>query len=212
MAKSAKKTPIVTKEPIPWLYYISLPFRVITWPFYLIYYYLFRVPELPNRIMGAIRMAIFVAIGLQYRAIDMFIIDIVDKYELPKWCASLPMGIIAILMLIGLFLSLMQILGLHDGAKSGVVFSLDETTSAGGSGYDAIDDALEYRETILRSQHYPDKVEELKKTRFVSAQDLSSLSAKSPELESTLGFINTRMRAENYPGKYRLFKEMFGGK
>jgi hypothetical protein len=209
MAKSTKSAP--AQEATPWGYYLSLPFRAITWPFYLIYYYLFRVPELPNRMMGVIRLAIFLTIAIEYKPIDMFIIELVDKYELPKWCASVPMGIISVLMLIGLFLSFMEILGLHDGKKSGYFFALDEVEATSSSGYSGIDEALEFRETILRSQHLPGKIEELKKTRFVSSEDISS-AAKSPELAKAFDFMNTRMKAAHPLGKYNLLKEMFGSK
>ena len=211
MAKSTNSAS-AQQEATPWLYYLSLPFRAITWPFYLIYYYLFRIPELPSRTKGAIRLAIFVAIALQYRVIDMFIIEMVDKFELPKLCASIPMGIISVLMIIGLFLSFMQILGMHDGMKSGFFFELDENTSGSGSGYDAIDSALEYRETVLRTTlSHENKMDELKKTRFVSASDIASAS-QSSELKRSLEFMNTRMQTLPAIGKYELLKEMFGSK
>jgi hypothetical protein len=56
----------------------------------------------------------------------------------------------------------------------------------------------------------PGKIEELKKTRFVSPEDISSAS-KSPELSKSLDFLNTRMMSQHALGKYNLLKEMFGG-
>lgn len=190
------------------LYYASLPFRLITWPFYLIWYWLYRVPVVPNFVLGAVRLAIFIAIALQYREIDMFIIRTVDHYELPKFCASIPMGLYSILMLIGIFFSFLQMLGMHDGTKSGLMFSMADSPSS-GSGFDAIDESLQYRETLLKATHLPGKVEELKKTRFVTAEEISS---SSPETKEALGYMNTIMRAQHLPGKYETLKEMFGGK
>jgi len=209
MANSKSKQPLKTQEKTPWLYYISLPFRAITWPFYLIYWYLFRVPEVPKRKLGMIRLAIFVVIATQYRAIDLFILGVSEQYELPKLLSSLVLGLYSLLLLVGLFLSFFEILGLYDSTKSNYVFELDEPESI-NTGYSEIDSALEFRETILKTQHMPGKIEELKKTRFVSPEDISSAS-KSPELSKSLDFLNTRMMSQHALGKYNLLKEMFGG-
>jgi len=219
--KSVKKPlKVLVAEPeknsISFGYILSVPFRIVTFPFYMIYLLLFKVPDVPTSIVGILRFPFFVLISLQHRAVEIFINNSPINYNVPEWAPSLVLGIIAIVMLINLFLSFMEIFGFHspeknDPSVSGYVFVDDNSSNQSGSGYDSFDEVFEYRDSLLRAKHTPDKIKELKKTGFITKERLSNMGS-SEEVNEALELANSQMRAMHTPDKYKFLQSMFGGK
>jgi len=217
--KSVKKPlKVLVSEPekssISFGYILSLPFRIVTFPFYMIYLLLFKVPDVPTSIVGILRFPVFVFISLQHRAIEIFINNSPDSYNVPKWAPSLIFGVIAIIMLINLFLSFMEIFGFHrpeenDPSVSGYAFV--DSGIPSNSNLDSFDEVFEYRDSLLRAKHTPDKIKELKKTGFITKERLSDMSS-SEEVNEALELANSQMRAMHTPDKYKFLQGMFSGK
>lgn len=202
---------IVSKpdNSISFRYILGLPFRIITFPFYLIYLLLFKVPDVPTSIVGVLRFSFYAWITIQHRSIEIFVNNSPSNYDMPIWAPSLILGIFAIIMLINLFLSFMEIFGFHDPSTSG--FSYKDTDSNSSSKYDAFDEVFEYRDSLLSAKHTPDKIKELKKTGFITRERLSDIGS-SEEVNEALELANGQMRAMHTPDKYKFLQGMFGGK
>jgi len=212
--KSVKKPlKVLVEEPekssISFRYILSLPFRIVTFPFYMIYLLFFKVPDVPTGWVGFLRFLVFAWITAQHRVVELWINDVPINYGLPEWTSSLIFGIFAIIMLINVVLSFVEIFGFHDPSTSG--FTYKDTDSDSSSKYDAFDEVFEYRDSLLRARHTPGKIEELKKTGFITKERLFGINS-SKEIDEALELANSQMRAMHTPGKYKFLQEMFGGK
>jgi len=209
--KSVKKPlKVLVAEPekssISFLYILSLPFRIVTFPFYMIYLLLFKVPDVPTWWVGFLRFLVFAWITVQHRTIELWINDIPVNYNLPEWVSQLTLMSFAIVMLINVVLSFVEIFGFHDPSTSG--FTYKDTDN---SNRDSFDEVFEYRDSLLRAKHTPDKIKELKKTGFITKERLSDMGS-SEEVNEALELANSQMRAMHTPDKYKFLQSMFGGK
>lgn len=212
--KSVKKPlKVLVAEPeknsISLGYILSLPFRIVTFPFFMIYLLLFKVPDVPTSIVGILRFSFFVWVTLQHRAIEIFVNDSPVSYNVPEWAPSLVYGIFSIIMLVNLFLSFIEIFGFHNPPKSRLAYRYVDSNS--NSNLDSFDEVLDYRDSLLRAKHTPDKIKELKKTGFITKERLSDMNS-SEEVNEALGLANAQMRAMHTPDKYKFLQSMFGGK
>ena len=202
-----------TRSSVSFRYILSLPFRIITFPFYMIYLLLFKIPDVPTHVVGILRFSFFVWISLQHRAIEMFVNDSPMNYNVPVWLPSLALGAFAIIMLINLFLSFMEIFGFYKPEKNDPSVSGYSFVDSGqpSSKYDSFDEVFEYRDSLLRAKHTPDKIKELKKTGFITKERLVEMGS-SEEVSEALELANSQMRAMHTPDKYKFLQGMFSGK
>lgn len=80
----------------------------------------------------------------------------------------------------------------------------------GGSGYDAIDEALGYQEGVANMQSTRGKLDEYASTSFLTKGKLRDMSA-SPQMKEALGFLNGKLSMQSTAGKLRELKNTFGG-
>ena len=100
--------------------------------------------------------------------------------------------------------------GFHDPSKSGYYYNDEDETNI-SSGYDSFDKVLEYRDSLLKTKHTPDKIEELKKTGFITKERLFGIG-QSEEVSKALELANAQMRAMHTPDKYKFLQGLFGAK
>lgn len=187
-------------------FYIS---RGITFPFYLIYLLLFKVPDVPSYFVGFLRFSFFVFAGINDNIFSNWIKHTFENFGISNTYSSIVLGIYAIIMIINVFLSFMEIFGFHDATNSGVGFYERKNDKNKNSNFDAFNEVLEYRDSLLRAKHTPGKIEELKKTGFITRERIASLSY-SEEVSEALELSNSQMRALHTPDKYKMLKNLFG--
>jgi hypothetical protein len=161
------------------LYLLSLPFRIASLPFFAIYMILFEVPNKPSYLVGVLRFSFFVLITLLSGIIKNFIDDTCNNYKLHEYVPVLIWGIFSIIMLWNLFLTFMEIFGFC-APKGTSNLNWSNSSSEGNSinsEYDSFDNVLEYRDSLLAAKHTPGKIEELKKTGFITRERISDMSA-----------------------------------
>jgi len=185
----------------------SFLLKVITFPFYCLYLWLFKVPPVPMPVLGFVRFLVFITLSLQNKAFELFLNDFCDKHKLPSSISIAILGILAIVMLIGLFFSFMETFGYHDATYSGVGFH--DNKKKYNSKFEAFNETLEYRDSVLKTKYGTTQVDELKKTGFMTDVQLNSLS-NSPEVNEALEFANTRMKSYDTGAKYNYLKSLFG--
>jgi hypothetical protein len=207
----AQETPV--KETISLGRALIFIFKVITLPFYMIYVLFFKIPtEGPAPIVGLLRFIIFAFVGYfleQHHRIDYFVKDYATAHNWMSGLAETILGVYAIIMLLNLFLSFIEIFGFSTGS-----YWYDPHESASNnsfSGYDAIEEGINYRDALLRAKHTPGKIEELKKTGFITKERISGLGS-SPEVNEAFVLLNSQMRAQHNPDKLKTLEKMFGGK
>lgn len=207
--KNIKKVTVTTKNSDrPSL------FRIVTLPLYMIYAFLFKIPdEGPANLVGLLRFIFFTTISVlltNSHSFEHWVFDSLNAYKwMPSFVSHLILAIIAIVMMVNLFLSFIEIFGFSTGSYWYDPF--ESQISASRSGFDAIEEGLDYRDALLRTQHAHGNVEELKKTSFLTKERLVGLGT-SPEVNDALELLNGEMRAMHSPDKYETLKNMFGGK
>ena len=185
-------------------------FRGITFPFYLVYLILFKVPDSPAYLVGILRFAFFVWIASNTETVhfNLSVENFIQNLGMNKLCAAIILGIQAIVLLINLFLSFVEMFGFHDATNSGVGFH-DSNSKNNNSNFDSFSEALEYRDSLLRAKHTPDKIKELKKTGFITNERILNLN-QSAEVSEAFELANSQMRALHTPDKYKMLKSLFG--
>jgi hypothetical protein len=133
----------------------------------------------------------------------------VNYYDWVPVSANTILGAVGLVMLLNLFLSFMEIFGFSTTNNSH--FTLEDSYDSSSSEYDAIEEGINYRDSLLRAKHTPGKLEELKKTGFITKERLFGLNS-SPEVNEALGLLNSQMRAMHEPGKLKALEAVFGGK
>ncbi len=216
--KPTKKTKIIqqenfVKKPISFGRVLTFVFKVITLPLYMVYLLLFKIPsDGPAYVVGFFRFTLFVSLSILMTnsySFEYFIDNFISSHNWVPISSSTVLGIIAIIMLVNLFLSFIEMFGFSTGSYWHDPYESDSANSF--SGYDAIEQGLNYRESLLRAKHTPDKIKELQKTGFITAERLSGLGS-SPEVDSALSLLNSKMRAMHNPDKLNTLEKMFGGK
>ena len=119
--------------------------------------------------------------------------------------ATTILGAIGFVMLLNLLLSFTEIFGFSTGA-----YYDDDADKNNHFNYDAIGDGLNYRDELLKAKHTPGKIEELKKTGFITKERLSELGSSS-EVNKALSLLNSQMGAMHSPDKLKTLEKMFGG-
>ena len=188
-------------------------FKVITLPLYMVYVLLFKIPtDGPASIVGLLRFVFFAIVGYyseQHHRLDSFVKDYALSHNWFSGLAETLLGFYAIIMLLNLFLSFIEIFGFSTGSYW---YDPYENASKNSySGYDAIEEGLNYRDSLLRAKNTTGKIQELKKTGFITKERLFSLSSSS-EVNEALTLLNSQMRAKNNPDKLKTLESMFGGK
>lgn len=220
--KTKSKTPInprvvqEIKEEKSYSFMIILwwIFKIITLPLYMVYLLLFKIPtDGPAYLVGLARFVFFMFI-MSYSTEHFRAEHYMDNFALTHTWMSVSVSntiqaFFALLILWNLFLSFMEIWGLSTG---GYWYDPHENASQNSfSGYDAIEEGIDYRDSLLRAEHTPGKIRELKKTGFITKGRLSGLGS-SPEVDEALVLLNSQMRAMHRPGKLKTLEGMFGGK
>ncbi|HWY33293.1 MAG TPA: hypothetical protein VNX68_01525 [Nitrosopumilaceae archaeon] len=189
-------------------------FKLITFPFYVIYLFLFKIPtDGPAYAVGLLRFVFFVTLSV-YTSNFQFKHILEGIVESQTWIpisANTILGIYAIIMLLNLFLSFMEMCGLSTGAYW--YSPHDSFSDNSASGYDAMEEGIDYRDALLRTTcgSGNSKIKELKKTGFITKERLSSLGS-SPEVNEAFELLNSQMRASGTIGKLNTLEDMFGGK
>jgi hypothetical protein len=216
--KSTKKTQFVqqknfVKEPISFGRVLTFVFKVITLPLYMVYLLLFKIPnDGPAYVVGFLRFVFFSTVAYyseQNHRLDSFIKDYAISHNWISGLAETLLGIYAIVMLLNLGLSFIEIFGFSTGSYWHDPY--ENASKNSYSGYDAIEKGINYRDSLLRAKHTPGKIRELKKTGFITAERLSGMGS-SPEVDSALSLLNSQMRAMHGPDKLNTLEKMFGGK
>ncbi len=175
---------------------LTFIFKVITFPLYVVYLFVFKIPtDGPAYFIGFLRFVLFVTLSVfmtNTNEFYNFIENFIETHKFIPVSTGLVMGVLAIIMLINLFLSFMEMFGFSTGSYW--YDSYDDNSKNSISGYDAIDDVIDYRDSLLRAKHTPGKIEELKKTSFVTKERLVDLGS-SPEVNEALVLLNSQMRA-----------------
>lgn len=198
------------KETVSFGYILMRIFKIVTLPLYMIYVLLFKIPtDGPAPMVGFLRFSFFVFIGMNTYGVR-FEHMVNDYTQTQSWLPSgnVILGFYAIILLWNLFLSFFEIWGLSTGSYWYDPFENASNNSV--SGYDAIEEGIDYRDALLRADHTPGKIAELKKTGFMTKGRLAGLGS-SPEVDSALELLNSQMRNMHRPDKLRTLKEMFGG-
>jgi hypothetical protein len=201
------------KETVSFGRVLTIILKVITLPLYMVYVLLFKIPtDGPAPIVGFLRFALFLFVGYyleQHHRIDYFVKDYATAHNWFSGLAETILGAYAIIMLLNLFLSFIEIFGFSTGSTW---YDPYENASKNSfSGYDAIEEGINYRDNLLRAKHTPGKIEELKKTGFITKERISGLSS-SPEVNEAFALLNSQMRAMHNPDKLKTLEKMFGGK
>ena len=188
-------------------------FKVITLPLYMVYVLLFKIPtDGPAPIVGLLRFSFFVTLSIlmtNSHKFQHFIDNFVSSHNWIPISSATILGIISIIMLLNLLLSFLEIFGFSTGS-----YWYDPYESASKnsySGYDAIEEGLNYRDSLLRAKNTTGKIQELKKTGFITKERLFSLSSSS-EVNEALTLLNSQMRAMHNHDKLKTLESMFGGK
>jgi|ERR1035437_641275 hypothetical protein len=209
-SKTKAPTTMIVKTNI-FIYIMQLIFWLIALPFHLIwsivkiiYNLVFRMPASPAPIKGLLRLGLFVWIGFQYDVIKSFI----ETNQYTSNHSVTLIGIVGLIILARVIISLGEVLGFHDSKgftfyRSGSEYRIPGT-------YDNINEILDYRNTLCEARHTPGKVEEMRKTGFISKARLSQLGSE-PALDETLEYVNTMVGCKTTPGGYEYLKGLFGG-
>lgn len=188
-------------------------FKIVTFPLYMVYLLLFKIPtDGPAPLVGFLRFVFFVIVGInlnEHHRFDRFIENLTESYVWIPFSSTAILGIYALVMMVNLFLSFIEIWGFSSGTYWCDPFENASKNSI--SGYDAIEEGIDFRDTLLRAKHTPGKIEELKKTGFITKERLSGLGS-SPEVNEAMMLLNSQMRAMHSPDKLKTLKNMFGGK
>jgi hypothetical protein len=191
---------------------ISLPVLMVQIPLHAIYLIFFKVPSVPSHLLGLFRFLSFLFIMMNTSSIPFqnWAENIFITHGLSQEFFKGVLCIYAIVILGNFVLSFMEICGLHDPKESGYCYDDDGELSS-NSGYDSFDKVLEYRDSLLKAKHTPGKIEELKKTGFITKERLLGVG-QSEEVSKALELANSQMRAMHTPDKYKFLQGLFGGK
>lgn len=209
--KISKNENLQPKKGLRIRYILSLPFRIAFVPFYAIYMLFFEVPSVPSVLLGTFRLLsfLFIMMNTSSIAFQNWAENVFLSHGLSQNFFAGVKAIYALFMLFNLLLSVLEICGFHDPSKSGYYYNDEELSSS--SGYDSFDKVLEYRDSLLKTKHTPDKIEELKKTGFITKERLLGVG-QSEEVNKALELANAQMRAMHTPDKYKFLQGLFGAK
>lgn len=188
-------------------------FKLITFPFYCVYLFLFKIPtDGPAKIVGFCRFSIFVTLSIlmtQNHKFEFFIKNFIKSNEWFPISSNVILAIVGIVMLINLPLSFFEMFGFSTGSYWYNPYENNEKDSF--SGYDAIEEGIDYRNNLLKAKHTPGKIKELKKTGFITKERIVGLGS-SPETNEAFELLNSQMRAMHNPDKLKTLESIFGGK
>lgn len=187
--------------------------KLITFPFYCIYLFLFKIPtEGPAKFVGFCRFSIFVTLSVlmtQNHKFEYFIKNNIESNDWFPISSNIILAVIGIIMLINLPLSFFEMFGFSTGSYWYNPYENNEKNSF--SNYDAIEEGIDYRNNLLKAKHTPGKIKELKKTSFITKERIRGLSS-SPETNEAFDLLNSQMRAMHNPDKLKTLESIFGGK
>ena len=154
-----------TKQSVNLSKVLMFLFKLITFPFYCVYLFLFKIPtDGPAKIVGFCRFSIFVTLSIlitQNHKFEYFIKNLIESNEWFPISSNVILAIIGIIMLINLPLSFFEMFGFSTGSYWYNPHESNEKNSF--SGYDAIEEGIDYRNNLLKAKHTPGKIKELKK-------------------------------------------------
>ncbi len=202
-----------TKQSVNLSKVLMFLFKLITFPFYCVYLFLFKIPtDGPAKIVGFCRFSIFVTLSIlitQNHKFEYFIKNLIESNEWFPISSNVILAIIGIIMLINLPLSFFEMFGFSTGSYWYNPHESNEKNSF--SGYDAIEEGIDYRNNLLKAKHTPGKIKELKKTGFITKERIGGLGS-SPETNEAFELLNSQMRAMHNPDKLKTLESIFGGK
>jgi hypothetical protein len=88
----------------------------------------------------------------------------------------------------------------------------DNLAEANSSGFEAIDEALEFRDGMARQESTQGKMKEYAKTGYMTRASVKAGCQESPEFNEAMEFLNGMLRQESTRGKYEYLKGLFGNK
>ena len=220
MGNTAKtpKRKVVQEVPIKKTISVSIILtfilKLITFPFYVIYLFLFKIPtDGPAYVVGFLRFCLFVTLSVfmtKNNDFEHFLKHFIEQNSWIPISAEFILAITALVMLLNLFLSFMEVWGFSTGSYW---YSPHEDTSNGAT-YDAIEEGFDYRDALLKAtcRSANSKIKEFKKTSFMTKDRVQNLGDSSPEMNEALELLNSQMRANGTTGKLRILEETFGKK